>query len=237
MTVPVRTGLDWAGDGAAHLRGLMTRMGDEAFRRPSGLPGWTRAHVLTHLARNADALVNLLTWARTGAETPMYAGDDARDAEIEKGAQRTPAEVRADVVATSDRLADVVRELPARAWKATVRDRRGRDLPAAAIPWVRAREMWIHAVDLDVGASFADLPGPMLTALLADTAATMSANPACPALHLVDGAAEWDVDGSGPLVTVTGPTAELAAWLLGRSRGKPLRADGARTLPALPPWM
>ena len=47
----------WPGprDGAAHLRGLMTRMGDDAFAEPSRLPGWTRAHVLTHLARNADA--------------------------------------------------------------------------------------------------------------------------------------------------------------------------------------
>ena len=43
----------------------MTRMAGEAFRAPSALPGWTRAHVLTHLARNADAMVNLLTWART----------------------------------------------------------------------------------------------------------------------------------------------------------------------------
>jgi len=31
--------LAWAEDGAAHLRGLMTQMGDDAFRAPSGLPG------------------------------------------------------------------------------------------------------------------------------------------------------------------------------------------------------
>ena len=38
---------------------------------PSLLPGWTRGHVLTHVARNADSLVNLLTWARTGVVTPQ----------------------------------------------------------------------------------------------------------------------------------------------------------------------
>ncbi|MEU4755514.1 maleylpyruvate isomerase N-terminal domain-containing protein, partial [Micromonospora tulbaghiae] len=44
---------------------------------PSLLPGWTRAHVLTHLARNADGFVNLLTSARTGEEIPMYASAQA----------------------------------------------------------------------------------------------------------------------------------------------------------------
>lgn len=33
---------------------------------PSLLPGWTRGHALTHVARNADGLRNLLSWASTG---------------------------------------------------------------------------------------------------------------------------------------------------------------------------
>ena len=44
------------------------------------LPGWTVGHVLTHVARNADAYTNLLTWARTGVETPAYASPEAREA-------------------------------------------------------------------------------------------------------------------------------------------------------------
>ena len=50
--------LAWAGDGAAHLRGLMTGMGEDASAAPSALPGWSRAHVLTHVARNADAVTS-----------------------------------------------------------------------------------------------------------------------------------------------------------------------------------
>ena len=69
----VTDSLAWAADGAAHLRGLMSRLGDDAFRAPSLLPGWSRAHVLTHLARNADGMINLLLWARTGIVTPAYA--------------------------------------------------------------------------------------------------------------------------------------------------------------------
>ena len=51
---------------------------------PSLLPGWSRAHVVAHVAGNAVALLNLLTWARTGVETPMYADDAARNADIER---------------------------------------------------------------------------------------------------------------------------------------------------------
>ena len=78
MTPTLTQALAWAADGAAHLRGMLTRMGDDAFAKPSSLPDWTRAHVLTHVARNADAMVNLVTWARTGVPTPAYPSPDER---------------------------------------------------------------------------------------------------------------------------------------------------------------
>lgn len=230
--------LAWAGDGAAHLRGLMTRMGDDAFARPSALPGWTRAHVLTHVARNADAMINLLAWARTGVRTPAYASREQRDADIDAGAHRPPGEIRDDVVASSDRLAQVVRAMPASAWAAHVQNAQGRDLAAIDIPWLRAREMWIHAVDLDVGASFADIPAPMVTELITDVAATMGGKPGCPALRLValDGAT-WAVGDPAAAAVVTGPAPLLAAWLLGRSKGRELRTSDGAKLPTLPRWL
>jgi maleylpyruvate isomerase len=230
--------LDWAGDGAAHLRGLMTRMGDDAFAAPSILPGWTRAHVLSHVARNADAMINLLTWARTGVPTPAYASQEARDAAIEEGSRRSPAEIREDVVASSDRLAAVVRQMPKAAWSAHVKNVQGGEVPATEIPWMRAKEMWIHSVDLDVGASFADMPAPMLAELLTDAAASMARKPECPGLRLVapDGT-EWAVGDQAGAVTVSGPAPELAAWLLGRSKGRHLRVEGAVERPALPRWL
>lgn len=238
MSIPAVTdSLAWAADGAAHLRGLMTRLGDDAFRAPSLLPNWSRAHVLTHLARNADAMINLLMWARTGIVTPAYASAEARNEAIEKGAVRPPGEIRDDVLAASDRLAQVVRELPEAAWAALVTNVQGRVMRASAIPWTRAKEMWIHSVDLDAGASFADMPSPMMDALLTDAADAMGRKPECPTLHLVDGDHRWEVGESGEPVVVTGPAPELAAWLLGRSKGKLLRADGTRKLPVLPRWL
>jgi maleylpyruvate isomerase len=237
MTRTLATSLAWAGDGAAHLRGLMVRLGDDAFPAPSALPGWSRAHVLTHVARQADAMINLLTWARTGVETPAYASPEARTADIEAGATRPPALIRADVVETSDRLGQAAKAMPAHAWSATVRSPQGKELPASDVPWLRAREMWIHAVDLDVGASFADMPAPMLLEVLDAAVADMSGRPGVPGMRLVaaDGGREWAV-GDGEL-RVVGPTADLAAWLLGRGRSRSVRTAEGAAPPKLPAWL
>ena len=241
MTRTFAQSLAWAADGAAHLRGMMMRMGDDAFAAPSGLPDWTRAHVLTHVARNADALGNLIRWARTGTPTPAYASREQRDADIATGAKRAPAEIRADVLASSDRLAAVVRDTPAQAWSATVQSPKGEPIPAADILWWRAREVWIHAVDLDAGASFADLPRPMLHELLTDAAETFAARPDFPRLLLrpSDESRTWavgEVEGEGT-IEVRGPVAELAAWLLGRSKGRDLRTAEGKRPPKLPDWI
>lgn len=45
---------------------------DAAVSRASLLPGWTRGHVLTHLARNAEGGTRLLGWARTGIPSYEY---------------------------------------------------------------------------------------------------------------------------------------------------------------------
>ncbi len=239
MTRTVAQSLAWAADGAAHLRGMMQRMGDDAFAAPSALPDWTRAHVLTHVARNADAMVNLILWARTGTPTPAYESREQRDADIASGAGRTPAEIRADVVASSDRLATAVRETPAQAWSATVQSTRGGPMSAADILWFRAREVWIHAVDLDAGASFSDLPRPMLHELLTDVVGTLSERPDFPRLLLVptDERRTWAVGEGEGAIEVRGPAAELAAWLLGRSKGRDLRTAQGTRPPKLPAWL
>jgi len=83
---------------AATERLLLTadRFNDDQVRAPSLLPDWSRGHVLTHLARNADGGRRLLRWARTGVETAEYPSLAARAEEIEAGAGRSAAELVAD---------------------------------------------------------------------------------------------------------------------------------------------
>mgnify|MGYP001247024481 CR=1 FL=1 len=154
--------LTWMREGSALLRKRLADLGEAVAEGPSLLPGWSRAHVLTHLARNADALGNLLTWARTGVETPMYPNPEERLADIERGAKRPAAEVIADIGEADARLHAAVDALPAAAWQATVRSALGRTIPASEVPWMRSRELWVHLVDLGTGDDFDTLPADLV---------------------------------------------------------------------------
>ncbi|HEX7266491.1 MAG TPA: maleylpyruvate isomerase N-terminal domain-containing protein, partial [Streptosporangiaceae bacterium] len=89
------------GEATDRLLATAAALSDAQAREPSLLPGWSRGHVLTHIARNADGLANLLRWARTGRETPMYPSAASRSADIEAGAGRRAAELTADVEGTA----------------------------------------------------------------------------------------------------------------------------------------
>ena len=131
-----------------YLEGL-TVLKDEDCRAPSPLPGWTRGHVITHLARNADALVNLLHWAQAGVETPMYASQEQRDADIEAGAARTAAELKEDASASSGRLLQAANELHASHLDAKVSRTPGSvPFPVTKVGGMRRTEVEVHHADL-----------------------------------------------------------------------------------------
>ena len=131
---------------------------DAQAREPSLLPGWTRGHLLTHLARNADGLRNLLTWARTGVMTPQYHSAAARDKDIEAGAGRCAAELHADVAESAEALATEAASLPEAAWQASVHGIHGKAHPAWFTLTRRLSEVEIHHVDLDIGYRVGDWP-------------------------------------------------------------------------------
>ncbi|RSN57084.1 maleylpyruvate isomerase [Amycolatopsis sp. WAC 04182] len=211
---------------------------EETVHGPSALPGWTRAHLLSHLARNADGLVNLLTWAKSGVETPMYAGETARDHDIEKGAYRSVEEIAEDVIGSAARLVEVAESLPDDAWWVRVRARHGRDIPAEFVLWLRLSETSIHLADLDLGYDFARVAD-----LLGDEFHTVVGNAigmyggALPAVLLVAAEdngyrREWRLS-EGYLTTLTGTRGEVLAWVTGRSDGSSLDGDA----PTLPRWL
>src|SRR5512140_1663775 len=73
--------------------------------------GWTRGHVLTHLARNADGLAALVRSAVDGTGETMYPSAEARDTDIEAGADRSAAELCADVEQSAHALAEALPRL------------------------------------------------------------------------------------------------------------------------------
>ncbi|MFF5607464.1 maleylpyruvate isomerase N-terminal domain-containing protein [Streptomyces cellulosae] len=195
MTAPARTPADaraWARTGTELLLDAVAGLDEDAFSAPSVLPGWTRKHLVAHVAANADALGNLVHWAATGEETPMYASAEERAAGIAKGAALTADELRSWLTDSAQKLAAGLDGLTDEQWRHPVVTAQGRTVPATELPWMRAREVCVHAVDLGV-VTFADLPKGFLTALAAEIRAKRG----------LDELPE-------------GPLPEVTAWLAGR---------------------
>src|SRR2546421_1775627 len=125
---------------------------------PSLLPGWTRGHVLTHIARNADGLRNLLVWARTGVVTPQYPNPQAREAGIAAGAGRPAGALAEDVEQSAAAFAAEAARVPASAWEVPVHGINGPDHPAWFTLFRRLTEVEIHHVDLRAGYAPPDWP-------------------------------------------------------------------------------
>jgi maleylpyruvate isomerase len=233
-----RQALEWVADGTQLLLAAIARLDDDALDEPSRLPGWKRCYLLSHLANNANALRNLLHWARTGEERRMYRSSEQRAADIGAGAEAPAAELRSMVESSAAELWSDLDTMPAEAWSAPVVTAQGLTRPAAEVPWMRSREVYVHAIDLDAGVSFADLPASFLSELLGDIVARRSAVGTGPALSLTatDAGRTWEVRGAPEPVSVKAPLATLTKWLSGRQVRDVTTAAGD-PLPELPAWL
>ncbi|MER7178569.1 maleylpyruvate isomerase family mycothiol-dependent enzyme [Streptomyces hyaluromycini] len=233
--------LEWVAKGAAAFEAAAHAVTDSDLTRPSSLTGWSRAHVIAHVARNADALANLLTWARTGVVTPMYTSPDRRALEIEEGSRQSADELRADLLAAGQRLADGFAGLPDECWDATVRTARGREVLASEVPWMRVREVWVHTVDLDAGTGFGDVPREVCAGLVDDVAAAFHARTDFLPVELwaEDGGRTWLLGPAGDAarVVVTGDLSSLAAYATGRPVPGLLYPTGGGPVSGLPEWL
>jgi maleylpyruvate isomerase len=230
VTAPDADALRWWADGERAVADRIDQLSDDALGEPSRLPGWSRAHVVAHLARNADALGNLLSWARTGVESPMYPSREARDADIAATAALSPAQLRADYAAACDRLPEAIETTSAEAWTASVRTMQGKTVPATDVPWMRAKEIWVHGVDLDAGLTFADLPADFCTRLVDDVLGVFAEREQSPAVTVVATDVDRAWGSGGP--AVHGPVTALAAWL---TRGDAAGLTGE--VPPPPRWL
>lgn len=180
---------------------------------PSLCTGWTRGHVLTHLARNAEGIAGLCRAAVDDTGEPMYPSDQARDADIEAGAGRDPATQAQDVRAT-DRLvaAQLARLRPEHTSRRLERTPGGRLLPAGVLPFMRLREVVYHHVDLDAGFGFADVEPELVEAFLAEEVTRLRTADGAPdvTLRSTEGD-QWSV-GMGT-AQVSGDRAALLGWL------------------------
>ncbi len=232
----------WMEEGTALFLKAVDALPASDYDAGSALPGWTRKNLVGHVAHNAEALRNLTRWAATGEESPMYSSTGQRNDDIAAAGTRDASDLHDFVHASADALRTEMAALSDDAWSAKVVTAQGRTVPYTEVPWMRSREVMVHAVDLGTDVTFADLPADFNAALIDDiigkrsTAPAGSGSPAVRVTATDTQQATWDLPGEGEPTAVTGPLSSIAAWLAGRSDDGVSTTDGA-PLPTLPAWL
>ncbi|MFJ3531265.1 MULTISPECIES: maleylpyruvate isomerase family mycothiol-dependent enzyme [unclassified Streptomyces] len=222
--------LDALREATARLLSATEKLDDSELARPSRLPGWSRGHVVAHLSRNADALVNVLQGR------PMYADSETRDRDIERDAPRPQAEQLADLAESAARF--VAAAAAPADWSRTVTMRNGVTDSASRIPFRRRGEVELHHVDLGVGYELEDLPDDFTAREIDFLAERFAGHPDVVSTAVADDTGRiWTTGGGkeGGPVAVRGTAPELLGWLSGRRDGSALTVEGGHSLPALPP--
>ncbi|WP_285108466.1 maleylpyruvate isomerase family mycothiol-dependent enzyme [Promicromonospora sp. MEB111] len=203
-------------DAAAGLDALLSavgRLNADDLAGPSTLDGWTRGHVLAHVAGLATAMLGQARAAERGEVVPVYASPEARSAGIEAGAGRTVAEHLTVLGDLRDSLAEAWPQPGSPLWEAPS-GYRGGPLSGCLLAWWR--EVRIHSVDALAGTTQEVGYETWDDALCAHLREFL-------AVRLPDGVSVDDVAGDPRDVT---------AWLAGRVPATPLPGD----LPELGPW-
>ena len=221
---------------ASHLTlaRVLRELTDDEARAPSRLPGWSRGHVVTHLARNADGLRRMLVGAVEGRVAEMYEGGaSARAAGIEAGAWRSGADLRADAIDAAERLDAVWDQVSAEVWA----NGRGAgvfgEIPMAEIVFRRLREVEVHSVDLGLNRfTVDDWSDSFVGSEWPQTVSALEARlPDGVRIALVrqEDLARTELGPAGVAVTVVEqPFRRLLGWLMGRF--------DVPNAPALKPW-
>jgi maleylpyruvate isomerase len=138
--------------------GAIAGLNDDGVQAPSRLPGWTRAHVLSHVARSGEADTRTVDGAVRGEVLDKYpGGDEQRARDIEAGVHRRADSLRADVVATQAELSAAWARVEDGMWERETRTPVGPRSVAGTVH-ARRREILVHLVDLDVGVHADALP-------------------------------------------------------------------------------
>ena len=240
MAIPGTTthaAIEALGEATARLQAAVdeeiTTGGPTAMTAPSRLADWTIGHVVTHLARNADALRRVLAAAQIGQQVQPYDSPEARVRDIEAGANRDTAAIADDLRAADRRLAELINEVTPKDWEFIVDLGRGGPTTADVILAARLGEVELHHHDLGVDDGLDLLDDAqahrLLAALMRSYVRTRDVN----GLTLFPAGAEAvTIREGGP--EVSGTAVELIGWLSGRSDGSRLKTAG--TLPELPTW-
>jgi maleylpyruvate isomerase len=243
--------------GTRRLLRTVDGLTDDQAHEASRLPGWNRAEVLTHLARNADGTRRMVHAAAHGEVEAQYPGGlEERAADIAAGRDARADDVVRDVRRAHDAMMEAWQALPDDAWPRVGRVISGERTMREAL-WARVREVEVHHLDLAMGYEPTDWPVGFVSGALDDIFATFelresNVRPLVDADFRVvstDHDRAWRVMLHGTHVDVEqdagkaadgearGWGCDLVAWLYGRDpHGGGITASGETAVLRLPAW-
>ncbi len=147
------------GCASAHQRLLasLENLTDAQCRQDSLLPNWSRGHVLTHLARNADSHVHLFQSAVRGEVGKQYPSIEKRNADIESGSLRNASDLVIDLRLSIYGLEAAWASANEKVWSGQGRGLSGNVIEMSSIVFLRWREVEIHHADLNIGVNYDDM--------------------------------------------------------------------------------
>ncbi|MDR6686199.1 maleylpyruvate isomerase [Arthrobacter sp. 1088] len=215
---------------------LLTKMDEASVPQPSELPGWTRGHVLAHIAGISRAMARQLEYARRGEAVELYDGGmDGRNKAIELAAGHSLADHKESVDTALSRALAAFDALEPADWEARISYRDGTVLDGGL---ALRRELTIHASDLGLGYGPETWSRPFCEHLFTFLEARVPEK--YKFVLQPTGLPQRVIGHGGTSIAITGMLTDIAAWLAGRepSLGS-LRATAAADgvdLPELLPW-
>lgn len=159
--------------GQAFFARKLNELRDEDFAAPSRLAGISRAHLVAHVGYHARAFARVVEGAGSGVRAPLYGSPADRLAEESLGAT-LPVEALRNLVAHAAVHLNVEwRDLPEPAWTHEVQLSDDAVGPVSRTVWLRAAELWAHALDLGNGAVPFDIPSHLRDRLSADRSCSL----------------------------------------------------------------
>jgi len=211
---------------ADQLLALTAGLDEPTTRAASALPGWSRGHVITHIAYFSEAMTRQVEEALQGRLVEVYdGGRPARDAAIEAGADRPAAELKAHLTQAVTTLMASWDKVSPTDWPLPILHRNSNLSAGLNATW---RELTVHTSDLDLGVTPATWSTSFCEHLLDFL------RPRTPeGIHLVLDSPDltWD-NGTGTTVRLTGALPDLTAWYAGRTPPGPITGEE----PDLLPW-
>ena len=160
--------LGWARRGAAYFARKLHELADDELRAPSLVAGWSRQHIAAWVGYQARALARLTQRVRTDADLRMAACPGQRAEEIADGATLPPGALRHLVTHAEIHLNVEWRDLSVEDWDWPLNGNDGEPSTVRETAWLRAREIWLQAVNLGNGGTLRDAPEDFLRALIED---------------------------------------------------------------------